>query len=107
MDTDVGHHIAYILQNAVPKAMTLEEIEKATVQDELIQATMSALKTGKWHNPPTGVSLAEMRRMEIIKDELTCTDKVLLKSNRIVVPTKLQGKTVDIAHSEHLGIAKT
>ena len=107
MDTDADHHIAYILQNAVPKAMTLEEIEEATVQDELIQATMLALKTGKWHNPPTGVSLAEMRRMEIIKDELTCTDMVLLKSNRIVVPTKLQGETVDIAHSGHLGIAKT
>ncbi|XP_014678888.1 PREDICTED: uncharacterized protein K02A2.6-like [Priapulus caudatus] len=78
-------YVAYVAQNAVPKAMTLSEIELATMQDPLLQATMVAMKSG----------------------ELTCTDTLVLKSNRIVVPTSLQERTVNIAHEGHLGIAKT
>ena len=32
---------------------------------------------------------------------------MLLKSSRIVIPTELQNKTVDIAHEGHLSIVKT
>ena len=63
--------------------------------------------SGRWHQPPSDVSLAELSRYENVKNELTCIDTVLLKSNRIVIPTALQNKTVDIAHEGHLGIVKT
>ena len=63
--------------------------------------------SGRWHQPPSDVSLAELSRYENVKNELTCTDSVLLKSNRIVIPTELQMKSVDIAHEGHLGIVKT
>ena len=88
---ETGHYVAYIARNAVPKAMTLKEVELATSQDQ----------------PPSNVSLAELSRYENVKNELTCTYTVLLKSNRIVVPATLQNKTVEIAHEGHLGIVKT
>jgi hypothetical protein len=100
-------YVAYVTENAIPKAMTLDEIQEATAHDKLIQAAMLALKSRQWHKPPPGVSLAELSRLKNVESELTCSDNVLLKSNRIVVPTKLQEKTVDIAHTAHLGIAKT
>ena len=42
-------------------------------------------------------------RYEQVK-QLTCTDTVLLKSDRFVVPAMLQERIVDIAHEGHLGI---
>ena len=42
-----------------------------------------------------------------MKEQLTCTDTVLLKSDHLVVPAMLQEQVVDIAHEGHLGIVKT
>ena len=42
-----------------------------------------------------------------MKEQLTCTDTVLLKSDRLVVPATLQERIVDIAHERHLDIVKT
>ena len=67
---------------------------------------MSAVKSGCWHKVPPDVSLSELLRYEQVKEQLTCTDTVLLKSDRLVVPAMLQERIVDIAHEGHLGINK-
>ena len=100
-------HISFITRNAVPKAVTLSEVESATATDPVLQAVMSAMKSGCWHKAPPGVSLSEQSRYEQVKEQLTCTDSVLLKSDRLVVPAALQERIVDIAHEGHLGIVKT
>ena len=100
-------HISFITRNAVPKAVTLSEVESATATDPVLQAVMSAMKSGCWHKAPPGVSLSELSRYEQVKEQLTCTDSVLLKSDRLVVPAALQERIVDIAHEGHLGIVKT
>ena len=100
-------HICFITRNAVPKAVTLSEVESATATDPVLQAVMSAMKSGCWHKAPPGVSLSELSRYEQVKEQLTCTDSVLLKSDRLVVPAALQERIVDIAHEGHLGIVKT
>ena len=73
----------------------------------MLQAVMSAVKSKSWHKAPPDVSLSELSRYAQVKDQLTCTDTVLLKSDRLVVPAALQDRIVDIAHEGHLGIAKT
>lgn len=100
-------HIYFITRNAVPKAVTLSEVESATATDPVLQAVMSAMKSGCWHKAPPGVSLSELSRYEQVKEQLTCTDTVLLKSDRLVVPASLQERIVDLAHEGHLGIVKT
>ena len=100
-------HISFIARNAVPKAVTLSEVESATATDPLLQAVISAMKSGCWYKAPPGVSLSELSRYEQVKEQLTCTDTVLLKSDRLVVPAGLQERIVDIAHEGHLGIVKT
>lgn len=100
-------HIYFITRNAVPKAVTLSEVESATATDPVLQAVMSAMKSGCWHKAPPGVSLSELSRYEQVKEQLTCTDTVLLKSDRLVVPASLQERIADIAHEGHLGIVKT
>jgi hypothetical protein len=68
---------------------------------------MSAVKSGIWHKAPDNVSLSELLRYEKMKEQLTCTETLLLKSDRIVVPAALQERIVDIAHEGHMGIVKT
>jgi transposase InsO family protein len=104
---DADQYVSYITHNAIPKAMTLAEVETATANDPLLQAVMSCLRSGQWHQPPSGISCAELSRFELIKDELTCMDTVVLKSNRIVIPTTLQERVTDIAHEGHQGMSKT
>jgi len=105
--SEADQYVAYIMQNAIPKAMTLAEVESATARDPLLQSVMSSLKSQQWHQPSADVSLAELSRFELVKDELTCSDTVLLKSNRLVIPTALQERVTDLAHEGHLGISKT
>ncbi|XP_044170840.1 uncharacterized protein K02A2.6-like, partial [Acropora millepora] len=73
----------------------------------MLQAVMSAVRSGCWHKASPNISLSELSRYEQVKEQLTCTDTVLLKSDRLVIPATLQERIVDIAHEGHLGIVKT
>lgn len=42
-------YVNFIVAHAVPKSMTLQEIEQATHVDQQLQAVITALKTGQWH----------------------------------------------------------
>ena len=106
-ESEFEEHVSFVTKNAVPKAITLPEIESATAKDPTLQAVMSAVKSGCWYKAPPNVLLSELSRYEHVKEQLTCTDTVLLKSDRLVVPSALQERIVDIAHDGHLGIVKT
>lgn len=100
-------YVSYIVTNAIPKAMTLQEVETATEKDPILQAVKTAVKTDQWYNPPENVSVADLSRYMQVKDELTVTNTVILKNNRIVIPAELQEKVINIAHEGHQGLVKT
>ena len=54
-DVESEEHISFVARNAVPKAVTLSEIESATAKDPMLQAAMSAVKSGCWHKAPPDV----------------------------------------------------
>ena len=105
-EDEAEEHIAFVAKNAVPKAVTLSEIESAVANDPTLQAVMSAVMSGCWHKAPPNVSLSELSRYEKVKEQLTCTESLLLKADRIVVPASLQERIVNIAHEGHMGIVK-
>ena len=94
--TTEDEYVSYVIKNAVPKAMTLTEVENATRQDSVLQAVMLSLKSGIWSKPTHNVSTSELSRFEKVKDELTCSDTIVLKANRIVVPSGLQERIIDL-----------
>lgn len=65
------------------------------------------VKSGCCQKAPPDVSLPELSCYELVKEQLTHTDIVLLKSDRLVVPAVLQERIIDIAHEGHLGIVNT
>ena len=94
-------HVNFIAYNSVPKAMTLEEIEIATNQNDTLKGLRAAIKLNKWHYDV-------VRPYKSITDELTVTSKVvILRGSRIVMPKSLQQRAIDSAHETHLGLTKT
>ena len=90
----------YVCTNAVPKAMTLQEIQAETEKDSTLQSLIKAIETDRWTDP-------EILDYKRLKDELLVYSGVVLRGNRIVVPSKLRERAVELAHVGHQGIVKT
>ena len=93
-------YVNYVCTNAVPKAMTLEEIKQETKRDAEMQAVIKAVETDQWSNP-------EVQNYKKLKEELSVFNGLVLRRNRIVIPSTLRSKAVDLAHGGHQGIVKT
>ncbi|KAK7099608.1 hypothetical protein V1264_003723 [Littorina saxatilis] len=92
-------YIRYVTRNAIPKAMTVQEVRDATQQDDTLENLMCAVQSGRWD-----CNLTEYARF---KDELSVHDGVILRGHRLIIPASLQRKVVEIAHQSHQGIVKT
>ncbi len=94
-------YVNFVSRYAVPKAMTIKEIKDATNTDRTLQAVRAAIRTNHWD-----VDLA--RPFKNVKDELTVnSDNIVLRGTRIVIPSALQQRAVDLAHDAHQGLVKT
>ena len=85
------------------KAMTLDEVHEETAADEVMQRLMKTIQSGKsndWDD-------IDMRSFKPIRSELTICNGVILRANRLVMPTSLRSKAVNLAHASHQGIVKT
>ena len=94
------NYVNYVCTNAIPKAMTLQEIQAETKEDPTLQSLIKAIETDRW----TDSEILDYKRL---KDELLVHSGVVLRGNRIVVPSKLRERAVDLAHVGHQGIVKT
>ncbi len=90
----------YVCSNAIPKAMTREEVKLETKLDTLLQKVITAISLNNWTDP----SLERYRRLQ---DELMVCDEVILRGNRIVLPQSLHNRAIQLAHLGHQGIVKT
>ena len=66
-----------------------------------MQALIKAIETDpQWSDQETQV-------YRKIKDELSVFNEIVLRGNRIIIPTSLRSKEIDLAHIGHQGIVKT
>lgn len=99
----VEEYVNYCIKNAIPKALTLKEVQEATSQDQIFQTIIEALTTKNdklWKLP-------ELQPYAKLKDEMVYSDEVILRDHKIVLPPSLQNKSIELAHKGHLGITKT
>ena len=95
-------YVNFITKNAIPKAMTIEEIQLETEKDPTLNDVKEAIKTGKWES----LSLTPYK---LATNELTVNHEngIILRGNRIVIPESLQKQAVALAHEGHMGLVKT
>jgi hypothetical protein len=95
--------VRYLTDNAVPKAMTLNEIVSCTQKDSDLQTVITAFKTNKWDKSYENSVLNTFSKLRY---ELTLVP-VNDSDNRIVIPKDLQMRVIDLAHEGHQGIVRT
>ena len=99
-------YVNFIMHNSTPKAMTLDEIKCETLKDETLQKVSTLIRNNTWH---TVTKDTVLRQYEHVKSELTLLHEndIILKGSRIVIPSALEHRVLQLAHEAHQGITKT
>jgi len=93
--------VALIYDN---KSITYSELKEATKEDQLL-TTIKTLIANNWQQiSPFSNELLPFSR---VKDELSINEGVVLRGDKIIIPTSLQDRLLRLAHTSHMGIAKT
>ena len=90
-------YINYVCTTAVPKGMTLEDIQQTTEVDAEMQTLIKVIETDRWTSP-------EVQDYKRLKDEFSVYNGVVLRMNRILIPPTLRTRAVELGHLGHQGI---
>jgi len=99
-------HVNNVIYHATPKAINLDSIKAETTHDPTLQSVLSALQSGDWRQAAND---RQTRSYYNVRAELTvnAAQDIVLRGNRLCIPTALQSQCIEIAHSGHQGIVKT
>lgn len=103
-----GDYVRYLTENAVPKAMTLDDIVYSTKTDDKLQTAITTIKSNRWASSYEDTTLDSLSRLRYELTVVPVNDgEILLHDNRIVIPKDLQMRVIDLTHEGHQGIVKT
>ncbi|XP_062710950.1 uncharacterized protein K02A2.6-like [Aedes albopictus] len=88
-----------IVELAKPAAVTITDVVKATLDDEELVDVKQALRTGVWPE--------RIKRYLSFKDELTVVNGILLRGEKLVIPSSLRKNVLALSHLGHPGMERT
>ncbi|CAL9697210.1 unnamed protein product [Knipowitschia caucasica] len=102
-------YVNFFSFHSTPKAMTLLEIKTETLKDSLLQEVICCIRNNTWHLTEKSHNSETLTKFKHVCSELTVTQDsdILLRDTRIVIPTTLQDRAIQLAHEGHQGIVKT
>ena len=101
-------YVNFVMTQATPKALSKDDIIKATAQDATIQEVMRLTLNGQRNNLKPVSYPSTLKIFANVRNELTSVDgNIVLHGNRIVIPVALQKRVIELAHEGHQGLAKT
>ena len=103
-------YVNFVMTQATPKALSKDNIIKATAQDATLKEVKHLISNGQWNNlkPVNGVDPNTLKIFANVRNELTSVDgNIVLHGNRIVIPVALQKRVIELAHEGHQGLVKT
>jgi len=99
----VAAHVNAMVEWQVPRLVPPEEIAAATAVDEDLKLVCAALVSGKSYRIPDHLSAYRDVFHELSRTE----DGLLLRGQRICIPTTLQRRVTMLAHEGHQGSNRT
>ena len=91
--------IRSVIEYTVPLALTLHEVEEASMDDPKLREIRDCVRNQTWEECEPSY--------KVIKDELTVYGGLVLRVARIVIPHSLRKQVLQLAHEGHQGIVKT
>lgn len=92
-DKTAENYINRLVDNSLPEAVTLIQVAEATKKDETLQKLLEALRTGHWTD--------ELKVFKCFKSEIHSAKDVLLRGDRLIIPTTLRPQILRCAHDGH------
>ncbi|XP_044572124.1 uncharacterized protein LOC123257372, partial [Drosophila ananassae] len=92
---DKDYSILRVVENSIPQSMTISEIANHSTKDEIIDA-MCCLDCDSWKP-------GSLKELYPFRYELSAIGALLLRGNRIVIPTSLRNRVLELAHEGHPG----
>ena len=105
--------VAFLSHHAVPRAMTLSEIQQKTSSDPTLQKVAELIQSDDWPQisqiTDEEINIDDLKSFSRIKDELTVSEdsSVILRGSRLIIPMALRQQALGIAHEGHQGLVKT
>ena len=104
-DCDTDNEVVMLLDAQITDTcVTLHELQKETSEDKTLQKVINFIYNG-W--PRKSRVDQNMIPFYNIRDELSVIEKVLMRGERIVPPSSITQKLVELAHQGHQGITRT
>ena len=112
-ETVANAYVNFLVNHAVPKAMTLSQIQEATTSDSTLQYLIMLMRSNKWDSisniTDVNVNVEELKLFSKLRNELTVNDasNLLLRDTRIVLPSSLRNTAIQIAQKPMHNLVKT
>ena len=94
-------YVCYVTETSLPITLTLDELQQECETDKTLCKVRQCIQGNKWEKSDV------LKPYRQIKNELTVKDSIILKGNKIIIPTSLQDRVLNLAHESHQGIVKT
>ncbi|XP_055844353.1 uncharacterized protein K02A2.6-like [Episyrphus balteatus] len=99
----IEQYVNFIINNSLPKAISLQTIQEETQQDPILQLLIKAITS----NSNTQWNSNQISRYKGVRQELSIAEGCVLKGSQILLPHKLVQRAIALAHKSHMGIVKT
>ena len=98
-EAKVAEYINFVTTNAVLKALSVDEIRSATKADSTLQTTIATVRSGQWYKAGPEVHKPTFKALYNLRHDLTVTsdNDIIRRGPRIVIPSSLQNRTIEIA----------
>ena len=104
MDNELMSAVHMVLENAPATDKRIQEIEELTQSDTTLQRLKSVIRSG-WPDERTDLP-EDVQSYWNFKDELSEAEGIIMKGEKIVIPTSLRKDMLSGIHRGHLGIVK-
>ena len=105
MEEDIALHVHFLTSNLPVSKPKLEEIKEATANDPSLKELKDTIKSGL---PETkSRTPASIHVYWSVRDELSEVESVILKNDRILVPSSMRKEMLQMIHQGHMGIEKS
>lgn len=89
-----------IVADAIPAALTPQQIERESERDPTLQLVRHAITSGDW-------SKLQGTTYKAVRDELWIMGQLVMRGKKVVMPEKLWNQTIQLAHDGHQGMVRT
>lgn len=105
MEEEIALHVHLLTSNLPVSKTKLEEIKEATADDPSLKELKETIKSG-WPETKSQAP-ANIQIYWNVRDELSEAEGVLLKNDRIIVPSSMRKEMLQRIHQGHMGIEKS